>query len=323
MANEPIRWGMIGCGEVAERKSGPAFSAVHGSTLYAVASRDPTRAAGFARRHGVPRVHGTAHELIRDDDVDAVYVATPTSSHCEYVLLAAEAKKAVCVEKPMAMNLAECLSMARACRRAGVPLWVAYYRRALGRVARMKRWLEEGRIGEPRFVQSVRYEPLLPSSVQAWRSDPSIAGGGLFFEGICHTFDLLDYLFGPITDVHGVGNGHCGMEETVAASYRFASGVVGSGTWCFSTSQREDADEIVGSEGRIRFSISRPVPIVIETDSGRYVEHLPDPTYVHQPLIASMVAELRGVGKCASTDESAIRTATVVDTILAGVQEAG
>ena len=128
-----IRWGIIGCGDVTEVKSGPAFAKADGSALVAVMRRTAELAEDYARRHGVPRWYADAEALVRDPEVDAVYVATPPSSHREYVLLAARHDKPVYVEKPMAMNHRECLDMVAACRDAGVPLFVAYYRRALPR----------------------------------------------------------------------------------------------------------------------------------------------------------------------------------------------
>src|SRR5262245_1147407 len=129
MGMDTIRWGMIGCGDVTEVKSGPALQNAGGSTLLAVASRTQPKAQDFAGRHGVPRVHADADDLIGDQDVDAVYIATPPSSHCKLALKAAAAGKPCLVEKPMALNHGECLRMIEAFAGAGTPLWVAYYRR--------------------------------------------------------------------------------------------------------------------------------------------------------------------------------------------------
>src|SRR6184192_2580039 len=94
-----IRWGIIGCGDVTEVKSGPAFQKASNSALVAVMRRDAAKAADYAARHGVPRWYADARELIADADVDAVYVATPPSSHEEYAIMAAEAAKPIYVEK--------------------------------------------------------------------------------------------------------------------------------------------------------------------------------------------------------------------------------
>jgi len=128
-----IRWGMIGCGDVTEVKSGPGFQKAAGSALVAVTRRDRALAEDFARRHGVAVVHASADELIDDPSVDAVYIATPPGSHCDLACRVAARGKPCLVEKPMALTHAECLRMVQAFADAAVPLWVAYYRRALPR----------------------------------------------------------------------------------------------------------------------------------------------------------------------------------------------
>ena len=83
-----IRWGFIGCGEVTEKKSGPAFGLVEGSSVVAVMSRRLERARDYAERHHIPRWYADAQELINDPEVNAVYIATPPSSHTTYAIMA-------------------------------------------------------------------------------------------------------------------------------------------------------------------------------------------------------------------------------------------
>src|SRR5688500_4072884 len=106
---DEIRWGIIGCGDVTEVKSGPGFQKARGSALVAVMRRDRAKAEDFARRHGVPRAYTDAEALIADPDVDAVYIATPPSSHRALALQVAAARKPCLVEKPMAMTHDECV----------------------------------------------------------------------------------------------------------------------------------------------------------------------------------------------------------------------
>ena len=316
---------MIGCGDVTEKKSGPGFSKAAHSELVAVMRRNGTLAADYARRHGVARWHDDADAIIRAPDIDAIYIATLTDSHRHYTARCAAASKPVYVEKPMGMNYAECLDMITACRTAGVPLWVGYYRRALPRFIAVRDLIAAGAIGEVRMVISRQFQrPLAADQIAGgavpWRVNPELSGGGFFFEGVCHTFDFLDFLFGPIADVRAYAGNQAGAyraEDIVTATYRFASGVYGSGTWCYTADFDEEYNEVVGASGRIRFSTSQPVPIRIFR--GETVEELPidDPDHVHQPLIQTIVDELNGSGQCASTGESAARTAQVMDAILA------
>ncbi|MEO8346017.1 MAG: Gfo/Idh/MocA family oxidoreductase [Betaproteobacteria bacterium] len=190
-------------------------------------------AADYARRHGVPRWHDDADAILHAPDIDAVYIATLTDSHCEYTLRAAAAGKPVYVEKPMGMNPIECDDMIAACRTAGVPLWVGYYRRTLPRFLAVRDLIADGAMGDVRMVISRQFQQL-PAADQftggavPWRVNPDLSGGGFFFEAVCHTFDFLDFLFGPIVDVRALAGNQAGAyrpEDIVMATYRFASGV--------------------------------------------------------------------------------------------------
>jgi predicted dehydrogenase len=317
-----IRWGMIGCGDVAEVKSGPGFYKAEHSSLVAVMRRTGALAADYARRHGVVRWTDDADAIIEAADVDAVYIATLTDSHREYTLRCARAGKPVYVEKPMAMRHAECMEMIEACRNAGVPLWVGYYRRALPRFLKVRDLVEDGAVGSVRIVvsrQLARAPQLNNGDPLPWRIDPAKSGGGFFFEAVCHTFDFLDFVFGPIEEARGFASNQSGAyraEDTVAAAYRFQSGVEGCGTWCYAAGEDYEMNEIIGERGRLLFSTSQPVPIRLIR--GDKLEEFPlgDPPHVHQPLIETIVAELNGSGYCPSTGTSAARTARVMDQIL-------
>jgi predicted dehydrogenase len=319
-----IRWGIVGCGDVTEVKSGPGFYKAANSQLLAVMRRNGALAADFARRHGVPRWHDDADAIIRAPDIDAVYVATMPESHRDYVLRCASAGKPVLVEKPMALDHGQCAEMVAACRSAGVPLWVAYYRRALPRFLTVRDLVQSGAIGAVRMVVSRQFQPLrAPAQMNPgsppWRIDPALSGGGLFVDMVTHTLDLLDFVFGPIEKVRAFAGNQAGAyrpEDVVTASYRFASGVYGSGIFCYAADRDEEMNEIIGTEGRIRFSTTKAVPIRVMR--GDAVDEIPidDPPHVHQPLIQTIVDELNGEGTCASTGESGARTTWVIDEIL-------
>jgi predicted dehydrogenase len=313
---------MIGCGDVTEVKSGPGFQRATGSRLVAVMRRNGDLAKDYAVRHGVPRWYDRAEALIADPEVDAVYIATPPVAHRHYTLLAARAGKPVYVEKPMGMTAAECDEMRQACRDARVPLFVAYYRRALPRFLMVKEILDAGRIGEPRAVTVTLYKPHVPGpdGRPDWRVDPAIAGGGRFVDMACHTLDFLDFVLGPIRAARGVAANQAGLyaaEDTVAAAFRFASGVEASGLWWFTSGIDVDRTEILGTRGRVAFSSFDESPIELQVDGEVQVLAIPNPPHVQQPLIQSVVNHLSGVGVCPSTGETAVRTTWVMDQILA------
>jgi predicted dehydrogenase len=320
-----IRWGIIGCGNVTEVKSGPGFQLARNSALAAVMRRDGAKAADYARRHGVASWYDDADHLIADREVDAVYVATPPAFHCDYTLRAARAGKPVYVEKPMARDHDECRRMIGACASAGVKLFVAYYRRALPRFLKVKELLDSGAIGAARLVSVVHYQP--PESGEynpatlPWRVIPELAGAGRFLDVGSHTLDLLDFLLGPIDRVEGHAANQAGLyraEDIVAGSWRHESGALGNGVWCFSAGASHEMNEIVGAEGRIRFSTFGSESVRVER-AGKVEElAIAHPPHIQQPMIQSIVDDLNGQGRCESTGESGARTSWVMDRMLEG-----
>jgi 1,5-anhydro-D-fructose reductase (1,5-anhydro-D-mannitol-forming) len=317
-----IRWGIIGCGNVTEIKSGPGFQKARGSELVAVMRRNGNLAEDYARRHRVPKWYDNAEALIFDDDVDAVYIATPPSSHKEYALAVARAGKPVYVEKPMALNFSECQEIIQACERANVPLFTAFYRRALPRFLKIQSLLEEGQIGTVRGVNLRLYQrPSIEDKKGAtqWRVDPNIAGGGYFVDLGSHMIDLLQYLLGPIGAAVGFSSnlGKLYMaEDTVSASFTFESGAHGVGFWSFSANENLDSTEIIGSQGKITYATFREVPIILERDGNVERFDIPHPEHIQQPLIQNIVDELLGLGKSPSTGRTGAMTNWVMDRVL-------
>ena len=318
-----IRWGMIGCGAVAEVKSGPGFYKADNSTLLAVTSADPALTKSFAERHGVPKAYETSEQLVADAEVDAVYVATPPSSHKPLSLLVAKAGKHVYVEKPMAMRFEECREIVDVCAQQGVRLFVAFYRRAMPRFLKVKEWIDSGAIGEVRNVRAVQHQPPAPEDLSRatlpWRLKPEVSGGGKFLDMGIHELDLFDFLFGAIEEVHGIAGNQAGfydVEDTVTATWRHASGVQGYGSWCYVCGHGEDFVEIVGSKGRISFEFFSDKPLTLINESGTQTADIPNPAHVQQPFIQSIVDDLNGVAPCPGNVESAVRSSWVADEVL-------
>jgi predicted dehydrogenase len=313
------RWGIIGCGDVTEVKSGPAFQKATGSALVAVMRRDLAKAQDYARRHGVPRAYDRAAALIGDPQVDAVYIATPPSSHCELTLAVAAAGKPCLVEKPMAMNHDECRRMIAACAAAGVPLWVAYYRRALPRFVLVRDLLAANTIGAVTSVHVAVTRPLATTERSNWRFNPAIAGAGLFFDLGSHCVDLLDFFLGPITGVAGFPintGGAYGAEDVTAASFSFGSRVVGTGIWNFNAGSAVDTMTFTGTEGTLETPVFSDTGVIVTKGAERQVHEARHPPHVHQPLIQAIVDELAGGGSCPSTGESGARASWVLEKCL-------
>jgi predicted dehydrogenase len=317
-----INWGIIGCGDVCEVKSGPAFYKTENSDLVAVMRRDAEKAADFAKRHGVKKFYTSTEELLADPDVNAVYIATPPFLHKEYTIKALRSGKPVYVEKPMAMNYAECQEMIQAANESGQKLFVAYYRRALPYFIKVKGLIDSGMIGKPVAVDIKQFRAPFASDFECdthtWRVKSDIAGGGYFYDLAPHTIDILDFLLGKITDAKGF-SGNVGKlyeaEDTVSGTFQFESGVLGSGIWSFVTESASNIDsiDILGTKGQLTFAVFDFTPIKLTTSAG-VEEFLPaNPPHIQQPLIQTIVEELSGKGRCPSPAESGARASWVID----------
>jgi len=320
-----VKWGIIGCGDVCEVKSGPAFYKCKHSELTAVMRRDAGKAASFAQRHQVARWYTDADALINDPHIDIIYVATPPSTHAYYTIRALKAGKPVYVEKPMAVSYDECLLMNQAAAAHNRQLWVAYYRRSLPYFLKIKEWIDCQRIGQIQTVHTVFAQPPrdedLISEQLPWRVNKEISGGGYFYDMAPHTIDIIQFLLGDIVEVKGLA-GNVGKlyqsEDVVAASFLFQSGVTGSGLWNYvsSPAAKKDITEIYGTKGMIRFSTFAFTPIALETALGVEYIDLPKPQHIQQPFIQSIVNEIRGEGKAPSDGISGMQTNWVIEQVI-------
>lgn len=321
-----INWGFIGCGEVTEKKSGPAFNEVEGSQVVAVMSRSENKARSYAERHHIRKWYTDAQELIDDPDVNAIYIATPPSSHATFAIMAMRAGKPVYIEKPLAASYNDCIRINRISEQTGVPCFVAYYRRYLPYFQKVKEIIENGTIGKVINVQlrfsvpprdlDYKNEKELP-----WRLQPDIAGGGYFYDLAPHQIDLLQNIFGVITRAHGYPANRAHLykaEDTVSACFFFENGVTGSGSWCFvgHESAKEDCIEIIGDKGSLSFSVFTYEPIVLITSEGKQCITVPNPSYVQLPIIKHVIEHLQGIGHCECTSISATPVNWVLDRIL-------
>jgi predicted dehydrogenase len=319
-----INWGIIGCGNVTEVKSGPAFSKVKDSKLVAVMRRDAALAEDYAKRHNVPKFYSKASDLINDKEVNAVYIATPPGSHAEYAIQVIKAGKPVYIEKPMAVNHAECLKINKAAEKYKVPVFVAFYRRALPGFVMVKQMIEKGLIGKVLFISMELFK--FPSNDERsgklpWRVDPEISGGGHFFDLASHQLDYFDYVFGPVQKIKSIVLNHTGLykaEDFIAAEFLFPNDIVLSGVWSFgvSPSSSRDTIEITGDKGSIKFSTFDFKPIVLTNDSGTQEFVNERPEHVQYFLIDKIVKALHGTGNSPSTGVSGARTSHVMDEVV-------
>lgn len=320
-----IRWGIIGCGDVTERKSGPAYQKTNGFEIVAVMRRDAQKSEDYAKRHGIPKFYSDADSLINDPDIDAVYIATPPDSHNYYAQKVAQSGKICCIEKPMAPSYEESLSIFNAFNDKKIPLFIAYYRRSLPRFDQIKKWLDTDEIGAVRHINWELNKP--PSEIDLsgkynWRTDKNVAKGGYFDDLASHGLDFFVYLLGQMKEVAGFSSNQQGLytaKDAITACWIHESGVTGTGNWNFGCDSRVDSVTIYGSKGKIEFSIFEEAPIRLNNQNGvteLFIEH---PENVQLYHVENIREHLLGTKNHPSTGESGLHTSWIMEAIIGKV----
>jgi len=317
-----VNWGIIGCGDVCEVKSGPAFNKVPNSKLVAVMRRDAEKAKDYAMRHAVPKYYSDANDLLNDPEVNAIYIATPPSSHEQYTELALKAGKPVYVEKPASMNSASVDQMIKAEKKYGGKVSVAHYRRALPLFITIKHLIADDAIGNIKLVLLKTLQPqaskIITQTKDNWRIDPEVSGGGLFHDLSPHQLDILYWLFGKPDHIH-VQTANRGKNynapDHVMVQLSFANDIQFNGVWNFNVAEAaiNDSCEIIGDKGNIRFSFFPPVRIeIIKNDITEILEK-ENPLHIQQPHIENVVHFFRGEGENPCSLEEALVTMEIMD----------
>ncbi len=318
-----LQWGIVGCGDVTEVKSGPALQKAARSSVAAVMRRDGGKAADYAKRHGIAKSYDSAQALIGDPDVNAVYIATPPDSHCELTLAALKAGKPVLVEKPMSLTVKEGQTMAGAAKDAGQSLVVAFYRRALPRFEHMRGIVQDGTIGTPRCVSVVHRMQAPDGSNDNWRLDPKVGGGGFFADMQSHTIDWLSHVFGPAREVQAQvrrqSKNHA-AEDLVSFNLGYDD-VVAAGLCTYSVGEQEESVTVLGDKGSVSMGFFRPSNITVKTAAGVREIELPDPPHVHQPFVEKIVAHLLDGEANPCSPEVGLQTMEVLAEIYKGFDQ--
>tara|TARA_R110002050_G_scaffold243212_2_gene379698 strand:+ start:36499 stop:37473 length:975 start_codon:yes stop_codon:yes gene_type:complete len=277
-----INWGIIGCGDVTEVKSGPAYTLTEGFNITAVMRRDIEKLKDYAKRHDIKKIYTDADALINDNTIDAVYIATPPDTHKLYALKVAEAGKICCIEKPMTPNYADSLEVYNTFKEKEIPLFVAYYRRSLPRFTKIKEWLENNYIGDVRHINWSFSKPandIDKSGEYNWRTDAKIAPGGYFDDLASHGLDLFAFLLGNIKIANGISlnqQKNYTAKDAITACWLHETNITGSAFWNFDCNDHLDDVIIYGSDGQIKFSIFHDNPIVLESKTKKeelFIEH--------------------------------------------------
>ena len=313
-----VGWALVGCGDIAGKRVAAALGQAEGSALVTVARARAELAAAFAERHGARRWHADWREVLKDAEVDAVYLATPVRLHAEQAVAAAEAGKHVLCEKPMALDVASGERMLAAARAHGVRLGVAYYRHHYPVIARLRVLLASGEIGEPVLAGVQAFEPFDagPDDPRAWLLRRSESGGGPMADFGCHRIEVLLDLLGPVADVHGFPDNvryrEREVEDTCVAHLRFRSGAVAVVEVTHAALERRDTLEIFGTRGSAHVRILNEGRLRVVTAGGTWEEDHPPHPNLHQPLVEDFVAAVREGREPAVTGEVGLEVARVV-----------
>ncbi|MEM6711782.1 MAG: Gfo/Idh/MocA family oxidoreductase [Pseudomonadota bacterium] len=287
------QWGILGCGDVTEVKSGPALQKAERSKVLTAMRRDGAKARDYAQRHGIAGWTDDADVLLNGPDTNAIYIATPPSTHADYAVRAMRAGKDVLVEKPMAITVSECEQMIAAQKETGKKLVVAYYRRALPRFERFRQIALSGELGPLRMIELRQFAPADVRPGQSWKTDTNVGGGGLFADMQTHALDWLCYTFGVPRSVAGLKKNQSGQdaaEDMVSYLMDFGA-VAATGLFSYASGERNEEVVLHCDAGRASMGFFQPSPITVSTPDGE--EHtidLPDPPHVHQPFIDKVVA---------------------------------
>ena len=326
--NGRVNWGIIGCGDVCEVKSGPAFSKVPDSFLSAVMRRDEDKAKDFARRHNVSRYYADATAIINDPEVNAIYIATPPSSHEEYAIQAMKAGKPVYIEKPVTLNIESCQRMIDASAAYGIPVTVAHYRRELPLFRRVRQLVNGGDLGKIKLILLNLFQSpknaMLDDKTENWRVNPAFSGGGPFFDLAPHQLDIVCWIFGAPQQVvgHSVNQGknyHAPDVTSLNAVYN--EDVVFHGLWSFNVTShaREDMFKIIGDKGTLTFPFFtsfEKATLEISTASGPQREEFIFPVNIQQPMIGEVVNFFRGQGNNPCSLDEALASLNMMESTL-------
>jgi predicted dehydrogenase len=316
-----VNWGIIGCGNVTEKKSGQAYNKIPGSKLVAVMRRDAEKAADYAKRHGVDKWYNDAEQLMNDADVNSVSIATPPAFHLTYAIAALKKGLNVYVEKPVTRTAHEAQQMADAVTETGGKLTVAHYRRALPMFLKVKELLNNDTIGDVRTVQIRMWKTsrpdLIANSETNWRVNPELSGGGYFHDLAPHQLDLMLFYFGEPEHYHGYSINQSGLtpaDDHVCGEILFKNNVVVNGSWCFNVAESEATDtcEIIGTKGKINFPFFGTY-VTWKNETGEETLNFTHPEHIQQPMIEKIVAYFKDEGPNPCPIEEAVTLMKVMD----------
>lgn len=292
--------GVIGLGRMGQLYTRLLATRVAGVTLYAIAEIDTSARQRTAAEFNIPHACSEAEELLALPELDAVVIATPTSTHAELVKAAARAGKAIFCEKPLALTIAETRTVLDAVEQARVPLQVGFMRRFDTAYQEAKALIAAGRIGQPVTFKAVGRDPFCP---RREFSDPAKSGGLIMDMGI-HDFDLARWLMGSeVERVTAEGTilvckelAEVGDIDNAVVNLRFHNGALGNVEVSRNAFYGYDIrTEILGSEGALQIGRHQHTPLLLLTRAGAQHDVTP---YLMERFGEAYHAQLQHFAQC-------------------------
>lgn len=317
-----INWGIIGAGDVAEVKSGPAFNKIEGSQLLAVMRRDEAKSKDFAKRHRVPYWYTSVADILNNQNINAIYIATPPSFHKEIAIAALEAGKDVYLEKPMAMTAEECQKIIEASHKNNQKLSIAHYRRELNAFKKVKEIIDSGTLGTINFARISILQPanseIIAQSDENWRINPEISGGGLFHDIGPHQIDLMMHYFGIPEFYAGVSSKQSSqVDDLVSGTIKFQNNIIFQGLWSFCSPDHaaEEKCTIIGEKGFVEFSFYG-AEVRLHLDGYEELFHFTQPENVQLPMIQKVCDYFMDKGKNPCTGEDGLKVLEIMNSFI-------
>lgn len=322
---EEVRWGLIGCGDIAYKSVAPAIQNSENSVLVTVNRSDFSKAESFAAEFGAEKWTAKWQDLVIDEAINSVYVATPVYLHAEQTIAAAEAGKHVLCEKPMALNASECRKMIDASAANGVKLGIAYYRHLFPPVNRIKEIIESGEIGQIVHIQANNFENfnLPPGAPRYWFLQKELAGGGPMMDMGCHRIEIFTNLLGPVQKTDSFLDNVVykrEVEDTATVHFEFENGATAVLVSSHGVFEPRDTLDIFGNKGSIHVPVLDEGTMVIKTDKGTRTEEHPNHKNFHQPLIDNFVQSIMEDSRPSITGETGMEIAILLDKIYGRVR---
>jgi predicted dehydrogenase len=315
-----LNWGLIGCGDISRKRVAPAIRDLDNCRLIAVNRAHSDRAEQFAHEFGADRWYKDLKELLEDEEIKAVYIATPHNLHAEQTIAAAKAGKHVICEKPMALNAQECRRMIAACRTAGVRLSIAYYRHFYPVVSRVKQILESGEIGKVVLAEIRAFENFRPEAEdpRSWFTRKRQAGGGPLMDFGCHRIEVLLNILGAVSKAWGSQGSlitDWDVEDTsisILESQTEARGILAVSR---AIEEPQDTLDIYGSAGSIHIPVLNKGEMKVITPGGERREDHPPHQNLHLPYIDAVTQAFLENREPPVPGETGLRVAEITEEI--------